>query len=54
MMGVTSAREFKFLGMPTLRMRGTGNLSEFELMNSLDALRDAILTTIQKSYMIGS
>ncbi len=30
-------------GMPTLRVRGTGNLSEFELMNALDTLRDAIL-----------
>lgn len=30
-------------GMPTLRVRGTGNLSEFELMDALDALRDAIL-----------
>jgi hypothetical protein len=30
-------------GMPTLRVRGTGNLSEFELMNALNALRDAIL-----------
>lgn len=30
-------------GMPTLRVRGTGNLSEFELMAGLDALRAAIL-----------
>lgn len=30
-------------GMPTLRVRGTGNLTEFVLMNSLDSLRDAIL-----------
>jgi hypothetical protein len=31
-------------GMPALRVRGTGNLSEFELMDGLNALRDAILT----------
>lgn len=30
-------------GMPTLRVRGTGNLSEFELMDGINALREAIL-----------
>ncbi|HWQ18740.1 MAG TPA: hypothetical protein VN455_03110 [Methanotrichaceae archaeon] len=38
-----SSTKLDTFGMPALRVRGTGNLSEFELMGTMDALREAIL-----------